>query len=61
MNSIFEELFNIYKQEISDLEIGHTFSNRLCEMYKLMHILNYLQNGDPGESEYAKILNKYER
>ena len=29
-------------------------------MYKLMHILNYLQNGDPGESEYAKIINKYE-
>lgn len=60
MNSIFEELFNIYKQEISDLEIGHTFSNRLCEMHKLMHILNYLQNGDSGESEYAKIINKYE-
>jgi hypothetical protein len=58
MNKYLDELYNLYQEEILDLNIGYEFNNeRIDEMYDLVYLLNYLSDECVSESEKEYIMN----
>lgn len=58
MNKYLDELYNLYQEEILDLNIGYEFNNeRIDKMYDLVYLLNYLSDECVSESEKEYIMN----
>lgn len=60
MNSIFNVLYDLYKDELYDLNIGRMFNfKRLSYMWELIQILDFLKHGDPTNDEINQLLDYY--
>lgn len=58
MNKYLDKLYNLYQEEILDLNIGYEFNNeRIDKMYDLVYLLNYLSDECVSESEKEYIMN----
>ena len=61
MEEIFEKLYNEYLIVLQKLEIGYGIRNcNLNEVWKLIQLLYFIKFGNPTESEYLWIADKYE-
>lgn len=58
MNKYLDELYNLYLEEILDLNIGYKFNaERIDKMYDFIYLLDYLSNECVSESEKEYIMN----
>lgn len=58
MNRYWDELYNLYQEELLDLNIGYGFDNkRIDKMYDLIYLLKYLSNECVSMSEKEYIMN----
>lgn len=61
MEEILEKLYNSYLVLLEDLSIGYPLSkNNLSEVWELIHLVDFITNGNPTESELLWIADKYE-
>lgn len=61
MEELFEKLYNSYLVLLEELSIGYPLSSRnLEEVWELIHLIYFVTNGHPTESELLWIADKYE-
>ena len=61
METLKAKLFRLFKDEIHDLNLGHTFNKmRLKEMKRICRLLLYYQYIDVSSKDLAKMVNFYE-
>lgn len=60
MNNIFNTLYDLYLDELYNLNIGHMFNyKKLNYMWELIQIIDFLENGDPTDKEINYLLDYY--
>lgn len=60
MNNIFNILYELYLDELYNLNIGRMFNyKKLNYMWELIQIIDFLENGDPTDREIKYLLDYY--
>lgn len=61
MDKLYNNLYNLFLNELSNLKIGNMYNN--SQMQRMMDIVNaidYIKNGKLSRKEIIKILKYYE-
>ena len=60
MDNILEQIYNIFMQKMTDLELGNMLKDfDLCEMWNLIHAYELLDNNIIGLKEQKQIIEYY--
>lgn len=60
MNDIFDTLYDLYLNELHNLNMGYVFNYKnLNYMWELIQVLDFLTNGDPTSEELSFLLEYY--
>ena len=58
---LYNILYRLFSQELLKVNIGYEMNYQsLCKMTKLIHAIDYIENGNPTNEEIIKIIQYYE-
>ena len=61
MEILYNILYRLFSQELLKVNIGYEMNYQsLCKMIKLIHAIDYIENGNPTNEEIIKIIQYYE-
>lgn len=61
MKNIIDLLYNSYKEELNNLNLGYNFNAKnIDKMFELIQTIYFLELGEPTDEELLKLLKHYE-